>query len=81
MNSFQNHWHSAHSRQLSRREMLQQSGVGFGSLALAGLQSAPPPRTGGTLPCRDSSGVVYLSPPLRASRAEGCSSCRWPAPV
>ena len=31
------HWHSAHSKPLSRREMLQQSGVGFGALALAGL--------------------------------------------
>ena len=37
MNDFQNHWHSFHHRPLSRREMLQQSGVGFGSLALAGL--------------------------------------------
>ena len=40
MNDFQNHWHSSHSRLLSRREMLQQSGVGFGSLALAGLLSS-----------------------------------------
>ncbi len=31
------HWHSAHRRPLSRRAMLQQSGVGFGALALAGL--------------------------------------------
>lgn len=37
MNDFQNHWHSLHKRPLSRREMLQQSGVGFGGLALAGL--------------------------------------------
>ena len=37
MTNFQNHWHSLHTRPLSRREMLQQSGVGFGSLALAGL--------------------------------------------
>ncbi len=37
MTHFQNHWHSLHTRPLSRREMLQQSGVGFGSLALAGL--------------------------------------------
>ena len=37
MNDFQNHWHSLHKRPLSRREMLQQSGVGFGGLALAAL--------------------------------------------
>ena len=37
MTNFQNHWHSLHTRPLSRREMLEQSGVGFGSIALAGL--------------------------------------------
>ena len=34
------HWHSAHNRPLSRREMLRQSSVGFGALALTGLLSA-----------------------------------------
>ena len=34
--SFQ-HWHSAHARPLNRRQMLRQSGVGFGALALADL--------------------------------------------
>ena len=31
------HWHSLHERPMSRRQMLQQSSAGFGSLALTGL--------------------------------------------
>ena len=34
---FDKHWHSAHNRPLNRRDLLKQSGVGFGSLALASL--------------------------------------------
>ncbi len=34
---FDKHWHSAHNRPLNRRELLKQSGVGFGGLALASL--------------------------------------------
>ena len=36
MNPF-DHWHSLHQRSLSRRQLLQHSGVGFGALACAAL--------------------------------------------
>ena len=57
MNGFNHHWHSAHQGRLNRRELLQQSSVGFGSLALASLLS-------GTSAGSDNSAAEARSNPL-----------------
>ena len=70
MTNFQNHWHSLHTRPLSRREMLQQSGVGFGGLALAGLFANATHADEPTVPDLRSSPLAIRSPhfPAKAKR-------------
>lgn len=56
MNEQFRHWHSLHQRPVTRREMLRQSSVGFGAIALAGLLSdevaAAPRSASGATPLR-----------------------------
>ena len=67
MNGFQQHWHSAHRQPLSRRDMLLQSGVGFGSLALAGLLAE---HATATEPTDPRSSPLAVRPPHYAAKAK-----------
>ncbi len=69
MNAFQNHWHSLHHRPLSRREMLQQSGVGFGGLALAGLLASLT-STGTATAADQRSSPLAIRPPHFPAKAK-----------
>jgi hypothetical protein len=67
MNGFQQHWHSAHQQRLSRRDMLLQSGVGFGSLALAGLLAQ---HASAAEPLDPRSSPLAVRPPHYAPKAK-----------
>ena len=67
MNGFQQHWHSAHRRPLSRRDLLLQSGVGFGSLALAGLLSQ---HAASAEPADVRTGPLAVRPPHYTAKAK-----------